>query len=49
MEKQQYQQDLLEMFQRRVKKLEEDQKILAAEGSLDSVKQQVRRGFALIT
>lgn len=49
-EKATYQADLLDMFQRRTKKLEDDLKILEAEGSLDSVKPQparkvrVRRG-----
>lgn len=42
-EKTNYQQELLEMFQRRIRKLEEDQKVLAAEGSLDSVKPQGAR------
>jgi len=51
-EKATYQADLLDTFQRRTKKLEEDLKILEAEGSLDSVKPQparkvrVRRGGA---
>ena len=40
-EKATYQADLLDTFQRRTKKLEEDLKILEAEGSLDSVKPQV--------
>jgi hypothetical protein len=42
-EKATYQAELLEMFQRRVKKLEEDLKILESEGSLDSVKPQPAR------
>jgi len=49
-EKNTYQNELLEMFQRRIKKLQDDLKILESEGSLDSVKPQptrkvrVRRG-----
>jgi len=45
-----YQQELLDVFQRRIKKLEDDQKILASEGNLESAKPQptrkvrVRRG-----
>lgn len=42
-EKTVYQNELLDTFQRRVKKLEDDLKVLESEGSLDSVKAQVQR------
>ena len=41
MEKANYQTELLDMFNRRVKKLEDDLRVLETEGTLDNVKPQV--------
>ena len=41
LEKANYQTELLDMFNRRVKKLEDDLKVLETEGTLDNVKPQV--------
>ena len=42
-DKKNYQSELADMFARRIKKLEEDLKVLETDGSLDNVKPQVRR------
>ena len=41
MDKKNYQHELQDMFTRRIKKLEDDLKVLETDGSLDNVKPQV--------